>query len=262
MEMFNPINCKAYLSALEGGRIVYPLAPTTCWRQTIEAVDTQSTASTIYVAGTVDSIEDGDFVVTFNDPAGDEVARVTVPVGGGTPANETAFATALAAAIEAESDLDDYRDAATSDGTEFLVTFLAGMGLRIGLEAGPAADNLTIAHFAEVNLNTLNARNEFPRCVTREADPYILVTDAWPADTVITVEANGVVNSTVISEAPVDAAGVAETASATTLSASDMVELAWDPVATLALGDDPFPTDGALEVIVPFSPIFAPVRLP
>lgn len=262
MEMFNPINCKAYLSALEGGRIVYPLAPTTAWRQTIEALDTQSSASTVYVAGTVDSIEDGDFVVTFYDAAGDDVARVTVTVGGGTPANETAFATAFAAAVEGESDLDEYRDAATSDGAEFLVTFLPGMGLRMVLESGNAADDLTIAHFVEVNLNALNARNEFPRCVTREADPYILVTEEWPTDTVITVEANGVVNSQVISEAPIDAAGVEETASATTLSASDMVELAWDPVATLALGDDPFPTDGALEVIVPFSPIFAPVRLP
>lgn len=263
MEMFNPINCKAYLSALQGGRIVYPLAPTTSWRQTVEALDTLSEASTIYALGTVEAISDpGDYQLTFYDAEGTEVARVGVEVALGTPANETALAAAIAAAIEAEADLDDYRDAATSDGTDWAVTFLPGLGLRILLEPGDAADDLTVAHFADINLNALNERNTFPRYVTREADPFVLVTSAWPADTTITVANTGEASSEVIVDAPADAEGVGETASTTTLSVTDMVEPSWDPVATLALGDDPFPTDGALEVIVPFSPIIAPVRLP
>jgi hypothetical protein len=262
MPIPNPINSKAYLRALEGGRVEYAVAPTTSWRLPIEAADLQSEASTVFVGGTVNSIEDGDFEFTFYDADDNDVARIDVTVGGGTPADEDALAAAIVAAALAEGDLDDYLDAATSDGAEFTITFLPGMGLRLELEPGPAMDNITVAHFAELNLGVLNERNTFPGYVTREADPYVLVTEAWPADAVITVEDSGVANSQVISQAPIDALGVVETASPSTLSASDMVEPAWNPVATFDLGDDPFPATGALEVIVPFSPIFAPVRLP
>lgn len=259
----NPINPKAYLATIAGGRYPYTFAPTTSWRQTIRAVDTQSAASVVSVAGTVEAIHDGIYEASFLDANGDAVVGFTlVTVGGGVPDDEEALATAIAAAIEGQGSLDGYVDSATSDGTEFLITFFPGMGLRVVLETGNAANDLTVSHSVEINLNTLNPRNAFPRYVTREADPYLLVTAEWPTDTVVTVDADGVVNSQVISQAPVDALGVVETYSATTLSASDMVEPAWEPVATFDLGDDPFPTDGALEVIVPFSPIFAPVRLP
>lgn len=262
MEMFNPINCKAYLSALQGGHIAYPLAPTTSWRQEIRATDTQSAASTISIVGSVDAIHDGQYGFSFYGPDGNDLLiRPTVQVVMPEPADETELAAAIAQAFEEYAGLDDYRASATSDGTTFVLTLNPGMALRMVLE-DLSLDDVTIAHVAEINLNALNDRNTFPRYVTREADPFVLVTSAWPADTTIAVANNGEANSEVIVDAPIDVEGVVETASTTTLSVTDFVEPAWDPVATLPLGDDPFPTDGALEVIVPFSPIIAPVRLP
>lgn len=261
MEMFNPINCKAYLSALQGGHIAYPLAPTTSWRQTVTAADVYGTAAEVSVLASVDAIADGDFIYDFVDPAGDTVATITVTVGGGVPADEAGLAAAIVAAIEAEADLDDYLNSAADDGIEFVVVWNAGYALRMVTSSEPTA-SLAISHVSEINLNALNDRNTFPRYVTREADPFVLVTSAWPADATIAVANNGEVNSEVIVDAPIDVEGVVETASVSTLSATDFVEPAWDPVATFQLGDDPFPTDGALEVIVPFSPIIAPVRLP
>lgn len=254
---------RAYLLALAGGRYPWTMAPRTNWAMEISAADLGTEAAVVTVAGSVEVIEVGDNSLVFVDRDGNTIATATVEVevdGMGTdPPDETALAAALALAVlelaEPDGDLEGILADASSSGVEFSIEFEPGQNITVQPDA-PTVGNIVVAHTAAVTLSTLDPNRAFLENVTREAHPYVVVHEAWPAGVELTLEDAGVVNSQVLSQVALDTEGPIE--GTTTLGRSDSIETDWDPVVLLSLGDDAAPADGVVEVIVPFSPYLVP----
>ncbi|MCA9656359.1 MAG: hypothetical protein KC501_41015 [Myxococcales bacterium] len=265
MGAFPNITSRSLIPKLMGGGVPYTASPVTYWRQTIRASDLSSTAATVTAVGTVGAIADGNFVLDFHDREGTLVDQITVPVGGGDPPDEAGLAEDIADAVTVAAggggDLEGYVSATSSDAENFTVAFVAGQTLTVSVNSEPTP-SITIEHLAEIVLSELDPNRAFPRNVYREVDPYVRVTEAWAAGTVVTVDDNGVASSDVLVQAPLDALGAQETASASTLGGTAATETDWDPVVLLELGDDASPTAGVFELLVPLSPILTPEPLP
>lgn len=254
---------RAYLLAVAGGRYPWTVAPRTNWALEIEATDLGTEASVVTVAGSVEDTEVGDNSLVFVDRDGNTIATATVEVevdGMGTdPPDNPALADALALAVlalaEPDGDLEGLLADASSDGVEFSIVFEPGANITVEVDA-PTVGNIVVTHSADITLSTLEPRRAFLENVTREADPYVVVHEAWPAGVTLALIDSGVVNSDVLSLVALDTEGLIE--GATTLGRSDSIETDWDPVVRLYLGDDAAPADGVVEVIVPFSPYLVP----
>lgn len=196
---------------------------------------------------------DGDYVSTFTDINGDTIATVTTTRTGGDLATFDDIADEHTAAIRDEAALDAYVSNAQGDGSDgFTVSGIQGAVFRI-VTTAPGGVTVAEAHSAALDLSSIAADKEFPGNAIRS---WCLaeVTTTFGAGRTLTVgdaaQPAGILGSTPISLNDLGRSGSA----AACAEYQPRPELTYTPIATVALGDDPVLTQGAVLLEILFLP--------
>lgn len=212
-----------------------------------------TTNATVTFTGTE---ADGDYVSTFYDSAGNMIATVTTTRAAGSPATFEDIVEQHVIDTAAESGLEDYV-LAQQNGQAVELAGIEGQHYRV-VTTAPAGVTVAEVHSSVIDLGSVAFDQGFPSNVIR-AWCLVNVTQTFGAGRTLTVGDNnqraGILGSTPIT---LNATG-RSCSSVSDNEYQPRPELAFTPLATVALGDNPFLTQGSVLIEILFTPNLANV---